>query len=297
VLTSSLPLQLRAQASEDMEISWEGPPSCPRQAQFDAQLDRLRGGGGPTRRRTAAHVRILAGDAGDFALHLTIDAPYGRSERDLTVPTCAQAQHAAALLIAAAVDMVDEESLAEIPNRQSESAAEARYMLRVGAFADVGSLPAGSVGPSVGVGFAGAFFRSWADARYLVPRRARDDDSSLVADLELFSGAVGLAGLWKVGPLALGPCVELEIGALRARADGELDAHRRATLWLGSSAGLMLSRPRRARRVADLALALLASVPWLRQPFALGDEAPFYATSGLAFRAAMWLSFDVRSKS
>jgi hypothetical protein len=283
---------LLAEASEESPIRWQGPPSCPRRAQFDSQLERLLSRRSAGLGRSVAQVRVVERGLDGFALHVTIVAPYGRSERDLTVSTCAQAQHAAALLIAAAVDL-DEESSDETLYQESES----EILLRAGALADGGSLPAVTVGPTIGVLFSGASVRGWVDARYFVPRRARDRDSSLVADLDLFVGALGIARLWKVGALALGPCVELEVGALRARATGELDARSGATLWLGSSAGVMVSHPRSARRVADLGLSLLMSVPWLRQPFALGTEMPFYVTSTFGFRAAIWLAFDMDSKS
>lgn len=296
LLTTLFTPPLQAQAREASSIRWDGPPSCPRRALFDTQLERLLSRRSSALTRSSAHVRIVEGDLEGFALHLTVDAPHGRSERDLTVPTCAQAQHAAALLIAAALDL-DEETSGESPYQESSPKGETRTLLRAGAIADVGSLPAGTAGPALGVFFSGPSLRGWVDARYLIPRRARDTDSGLVADIDLFSGAIGLARLWKVGPLAVGPCVELEVGALRARAAGEQDSRTRATLWLGSSVGLMVSHPRSVRELADLGMSALVSVPWLRQPFALGDEAPFYSTSRFAFRAAIWLAFDVRSKS
>jgi hypothetical protein len=292
----SYPSQLYAQTSNDLEIHWQGPPSCPRRAQFDAQLERLLSHANEERSRSVAQVEVVETEVEEFALRLTIEAPHGHSERVLTVVTCAQAQHAAALLIASAMDMADERAPAS-ESEASRPELAARYQLRVGVLVDSGSLPAGSVGPSLGLGIATRVVRGWAEARYFIPRRARDTDSSLVADFDLFVGALGLARLWKVGPIALGPCVELEAGALRARAHGERDAHGQATLWLSSSAGAMLSYPRSGRRLAEVGLALLASIPWLRQPFALGAEAPFYTTGPTSVRAAIWLAFDVRSKS
>jgi hypothetical protein len=291
-----LPPQLQAQAPGGTEITWQGPASCPRRVQFDAQLERLLSGRSRERTPSVAHVQVGEVGLDGFELRLTIDAPHGRSERNLTVATCAQAQHAAALLIASAIDL-DEDTPAESSYPRAAPEVQTRYLLRLGSIVDVGSLPAATVGPSLGLFLSRAMIRGWAEARYVIPRRARDNDSTLVADLDLFAAVLGVARLWKVGPLAIGPCVELELGALRARAEGELEARTRTTLWLGASAGALLSYPRTGRPVADLGLALLASVPWLRQPFSLGDDAPFYTTSVAAFRLALWLAFDVRPKN
>jgi hypothetical protein len=161
---------------------------------------------------------------------------------------------------------------------------------------DTHSLPGVTAGPSLGVDFSRRRFHGWAEARYLVARRAYDQDSSLIADIDLFMGALGLAKLWKLGPVRLGPCLEVELGALRARGAGERDASTRASVWVSSPVGVLVSYPR-AGRVADLGMSALVSVPWLRTPFALGEEQPFYTTRKASFRVALWLALDLRSKS
>jgi hypothetical protein len=167
--------------------------------------------------------------------------------------------------------------------------------LRIGAQLAVASLPGVSAGPVLGGQLALGSLLVSLDGRYLFARRTRDGDSGLRADVDLFSAAAAASWRWRLGPLALGPLVELELGVLRAVGQGESAARSARAPWFSGALGLQL-QPAVGGRISA-SLFALASVPFWRPGLQLGDEASFYTTSAVAFRLGIVVLLSVRSTS
>jgi len=127
--------------------------------------------------------------------------------------------------------------------------------------------------------------RAWAEARYLVPRSQGVPASTFEATIDLFTAALGGALLFDVGPVRIGPSLELEAGGLRGRGRGEEAPRRRVLPWLAVLIGAEAELPVAARYA--LALGVAAGVPLARPAFQLEGEPAFYETRPVTARVTL----------
>ena len=318
-----------AQLPEQVVIEWSDDASCPRplRISLESEIARLLGPRASTNPEPLAfevHIeRTSENLARPYLLSLSVRRAGQRAERQVELTSCAEAQDAAALLIATAIDpdaalrapptappaappaaVADRPEPAKPANPEPESHAPAvkpqRWSLLARALFDLSSLPHPTGGGSAGALYARERVRVWAEARYLFARRisANVPGSSLGADVDLFGAAVGGSYVWPFGQLVLGPAAELELGALRARGARGSAAGSAKTLsgvgpWgaaeLGAIAGYGVDR-----RVG-LELALYMGLPLRRPRLALRDEPAFYTTYPVTMRVAVGLRVSLGS--
>jgi hypothetical protein len=131
----------------------------------------------------------------------------------------------------------------------------------------------------------------WALARHLLARRAKaKEHEAFELEASLFAGALGTALVWALGPCALGPALEVELGYLRARGDGDMDLEgkNRSQPWGSAQLGAVAAYDPYAR--FGLQLGLYAGTPLRRQLqfFAVeGDDEPIFTTTSITMRLAL----------
>lgn len=274
-----------AQLPTQLRVRWTST-SCLRGGEFDRELTRLLGDAANAIEPSEIEVQIQAsgGDEGPaYVLRLQLDVAAGRSERTLSLASCADARHAAALLIGTAL----EQGRATRPPASDEAAAQVprAWHVQLGLLGDFGTLPELSGGPDAQVGWERAGLRLRAAAHYFFARDVADNDSQLVAAIDQLAGALGAAYLWSLGPLRLGPTVDAELGMLRARARGEEGRPTKSARWGAALLGLGAELPTSER--LTFALSVQASVPVWRPSFSLIDEMAFHETAVVGFRAGL----------
>lgn len=260
-----------------LQIRWVGPLDCPR-GDFDRELLRLLGGEPPD---AEAEVDVSTLADGRYHLSLQLMAADQPASRELSLASCPDVRHAAALLIATALQ------------NGSASRRAGGFALRLGAALDIGSLPGISAGPELGIVWRAGGLRLGIEGRYLLAREARDDDSQLRTDVDLLAGSVGTAYLFQLGPVALGPGLAIELGRLGAHARGE-QARDQGTLWASALVGGRAELP--LSEAFGLAFAAQLSVPLSRPSFSLEGEAPFYETSRVGLRLGLGLNVQLGDK-
>lgn len=282
LLVGAVP-SVAAQIPSQLHVRWSSS-SCPRDQAFDRELTRLLGddASGVERSEIEVHIDTAEGST-SVVMQLRLDVAAGRSERTLALATCADARHAAALLIGTALEQAraSAPSVSEPPEPQVPSAWHAQ----VGVLADLSTLPGLTGGPDVQLGWERAGLRLRVAGHYLVARETRDDDSALVAAIDHFAGSLGAAYVWPIGPLHIGPTVDAEVGALRARGRGEAGRPTDSARWAAALLGATAELPTHER--LTLALSVQVGVPLSRPDFSLVDEDPFYTTAPATFRACL----------
>ena len=271
----------RADASDPLQIRWVAPLDCPR-GDFERELQRLLGDTPPS---AQAEVDVSTLPDGRYHLALQLMAAEQPATRELSLASCADVRHAAALLIATALQDARADS--------QPIAAGIGLELRLGLAFDALGLPAVSGGPELGVGLRAGGLRLGLEGRYLLAREARDDDSQLRADVDLLAGSLAAAYVFALGPLAVGPGLAIELGRLGARARGE-QARDLGTLWASALVGARVELP--LTRTFGLILAAQLSVPLRRPTFSLAGEAPFYETRAVGLRALIALNVQLGDK-
>ena len=262
----------RADVSDLLKIRWVAPLDCPR-GDFDRELTKLLGDTPPP---AEAEVDVSTLPSGPRRYHLSLQlrAAGQPATRELELASCADVRHAAALLIATALQDADAGS----------QPSAAGLQLRLSALGDALSLPAISGGPEVGIAWRRGGLRLGIEGRYLLAREASDDDSQLTTDVDLLAGGLAGAYVFSLGPLAVGPGLALELGRLGARARGE-QAEDQSTLWVSALVGGRVELP--LNDTFGLMLAAQLSVPLRRPSLSLAQEPPFYETSRLGLRLAI----------
>jgi hypothetical protein len=265
-----------AQLPAPLSIDWDGPASCPKSEHFEAALaQRLRPEPGALEPlQIRVRVEALAGNR--YQLTLTTHGTRDTAHRSVDLDDCADVQRAAVLLIATAL------SPAAARPAPTPLLTPQPWSLRVAGLVDVSALPKPSGGPSLGVGYERAALRLWADARYLVGRESAQSELARV-QVDLFALALGVAYLWQVGPVGLGPQLELELGLLRGKA--VVDASGSAVApWIAGLGGAVLEAD---LGPVALVLALALGVPLLRPEFEAHDPDDVYATRPITGRAQL----------
>ncbi|MDB4985391.1 MAG: hypothetical protein JWN04_569, partial [Myxococcaceae bacterium] len=305
-----------AQLPEQVAIEWKDDASCPRplRLSLESEIARLLG---PSSQNVEpsefeAHIERLDDHAtAPYRLTLQVSSETHRAERQMELSSCAEAQDAAALLIATAIDPEAVlRASAPVPKppepssqREPPVQPHAWSLVARGLF-DLFALPHPSGGPAVGVLLQRARFRAWGEARYLFARRvssppgdsSKTSRSPLHADVDLFSAVAGGAYVWPFGAWVVGPAAELELGALRSRGLGDGDGApglHRAAPWVAADIGAVAGYG--VHRRVGLELSAFAGLPLSYPRLAVREEAAFYTTAPVTMRVAVGVRVSLGS--
>lgn len=296
-----------AQVPDEITITWDGPPSCPRPVTLEAEVGQRLGPEAHTLQATSIALSIRELATRGYALTLDVEGGAGPATRSVELADCAEVHRASALLIVTAlvpepapgdpVPPVQEraEGEAEVASHSSApSAVESRpWSLRAGVLGDLQALPGRALGPTVGFGWGPRSARFWADLRYLVSEQA--DEVAVPVAIDLFAGALGSAYVFRRGAFAFGPYAEAEFGGLRARSQGSRGLDRAAwgpwaSVWLGALWEVALHE-----RLA-LGLGAALGVP-LRRPAFYVEGARAHETPTVSARAQLGIKLLLGTKN
>jgi hypothetical protein len=285
---------VRADLPPEVSIRWSG--ACPRPFGLEAEVSQLLGGKRPQLAATAFEVEVDAEREG-YELTLEVESAGTKAERTVRLPSCREAQDAAVLLIATAIDP---DAVLRVqtpppppppptppaPVLPKQKVPAHRWSLWLRGLFDLQSLPGPTLGPTVGGLYQDAHWRAWADLRYLPARTARAGEADARARVDLFAAALGGSYAWAWGPFVFGPALEVEAGVLRARdVRGLTSSENASSPWgsvqLGGLAGWG------ATRRLGLELGLFAGVPMRRPALSAGGLPRFYETEPVTMRLAL----------
>ncbi len=161
-------------------------------------------------------------------------------------------------------------------------ARRAHWNIRASIFADLGSLPQATLGPSLALGLSIGAWRLEVEANYALAQRTVG--SSRGGEFDLFFGGVVACRLVHLAVMEIGGCGGFELGSLRGLAFGVSQPTTGSGVWLGARFGAMLRVPLGTRW--GLAAELGGAVPLLRPRFVIENVGPVFQTDPIALRGA-----------
>lgn len=253
-------------AEPPIEVRWSAPPGCPDQTALVNTIAEQRGRM-PTLQANAATLfdARLERAAQGYALDVRTRADGIPGRRILMGDDCVTLARVAAMIASVLMDQGVAQEPEKVPASQS-----AQFVLRAQAVADVGSLPAVALGPSLTAGVRLHATSLELGASYL-PTQSIDVAAAPVqpaAELQLLTGSLGVCQALLAAP-ELGPCVRGEYGQLWGRALQLANARSGSAHWLfgwlGAHIGVELARS------LWLAADLEAGLRVLRAEFVVGS--------------------------
>jgi hypothetical protein len=262
----------RAGASTEgpFTFAWTAPDGCPSADELRAAIDKLLGETAQARAHEPLAVHAVVAHAGAWTVAIETRSPTSTGHRTLDATTCQGLANATALIVALAIDP---DAVAAHGGRASEPLPAARPVSAEtslplssvaprSTFGVVGLVGAASLGvvPGLDVDLGGEL--GLVRGRWRVELRAvyglRAQDSPPVSGamgahgrFRFFAGT--LAGCWIVarGRVQVGPCADVEVGAVHGQGIGSDQDAAATTPWYGLGAGLV---------------AVIAPTPWLHFP-------------------------------
>ncbi len=296
------------------ELNWQAPTGCPNGIEVIREIDELVANSAPpTVSTTIAANASIASDHGGFTLTLTVRDAEGFHDRRLDAPTCEELGHAAALIVALAIDPAllanHPEPRGTSPNAiQTLPGAEPNPSLLPNAspppipIAAHAESPATFTAPPSIAGTEPLFWRlglsAFASYRTLPGvnlgtavfgaiqgrmLRLEFAVSSLTAEkgnpprlgatFALYRLAPRICWLVTEPTWSVGPCAGIELGRLSGHGYGVDNEKEPWGLWLASSLGALFEL--RLAPSSLLGIFADAEVPWLHEPFSLADQRLF----------------------
>jgi len=288
-----------AQELAGLQLSWSGPASCAAPPRLQGEVAELLGRDFQLSSAAEARVQVRAIEAG-YSLQLEVRTQDGIGRRELSLPSCDEAQKAAPLLIALSLnpDLVPP---GETPEPEP-APAPAPAPDEPEPAPDAVEAPPWGVGLSIGVDTAtrstaspiaqlrARWQRRWFQAAADVALVAPLTDSYGSEAVELRSGvwAVGLGACAgpNFGAFYLAGCAGLELGQYWASSQGVAVENDDSALWSAARLGGQL-----AYTIGRFALQLevLGSVPLTRPVLALDDLGVLHTTAPASLRASLGL--------
>jgi len=264
-----------AGAAAPVTLSWAAPPGCPSQEQVAAEIARLVGGADRSQdgRELTAEVTVSPGPP--WSADLTTHQAGRIGQRSIEAPSCQAAASAVALIIALSIDPEAVPTTATIPPaalppRPVANPRQLRVLGSVHAQGRAGTLPGTDLGAGLGIGLAGARWRTELTWTYGL---RRDQVATLPSGPSgRFNIAAGaLTGCVDVGHLALavGPCAVAEVGRVEATGFGTTAGFSKHVLWLAAGGGAFSSLA--LSRRLHLSLEVDALAPLYRPGFVFDD--------------------------
>jgi hypothetical protein len=244
--------QAWADPAAAFSLVWSAPDGCPSEEQVRAEIARLLGGDLRLHEDgdLQAKVTVLHGSLWSADLATQQGGRVGR--RSIEAASCQAVADGIALIIALSIDPDAVTATAEAPRREvpfvadvpANSKRQLRILASVHAQGLAGTLPGPDVGVGLGVGLAGARWRT--ELRWTYGLR-RDQVASLASGA---SGRFNLAGgslteCLDLGltKLASGPCAVAEGGRVSVSGYGTAAGFSRHAPWLALGGGGFLAVP------------------------------------------------------
>lgn len=268
-------------------FTWSAPAECPSRQQVASEIERLVGGDPRSHGGSGLQADVTVSGGPLWSAELTTERGGRIGRRSLEAPSCQAAADAVALIIALSIDP---DAAATSSGRvaaatpvapRSPAGTEGKLQLLASVHSQgrVGALPGADVGIGLGVGLAGARWRS--ELRWTYGVRGDQVASLPSGAAGRFSLAAGsLTGCVDLGRtrLGFGPCAVAEGGRVSAVGYGATAGFSKHATWLALGGGLFSS---------------LAVSRHLRTSFELDVLAPLYRPSyvfadipGVVFKAA-----------
>lgn len=272
----------RAVPAPVVSFRWAADPGCPGAAWASRSLASLLAR--PvveTADRAIVDVAVHRGRHGAFEARILLAEPSGEAERRVSGGTCESVSRAATLVVAIALAPVTVADRVRTTSADDlERRGDAAFGIDVAAVGDVGSLPAATLGGSVGVELSRGPFRALLRGSGFLPRLAlRGPRVGTGGEIGLFTAE--LSGCFD--PIAIehpalgfGACVGAEAGVMRGRGVDLAYPETTAGFWSAARAGIVV-------RAKDGALR-----PWLSVDAGVAIARPVFDIDdfGKVFRAA-----------
>jgi hypothetical protein len=267
-------------------FTWSAPAECPSRQQLEAQIERLVGGDPSSHGGSGLRADVTLSGGPLWSAELTTERAGRIGRRILEAPSCQAAADAVALIIALSIDpdaaaTRDQPVTAVIPQAPpSPVSAEGRLQIVSGVYSQgrVGTLPGADVGVGLGLGLAGARWRS--ELRWTYGLRQDQAASLPTGAAGRFSLAAGSqTGCVDVGRtrVAFGPCAVAEAGRVSAAGYGATAGFSRHAAWLAAGGGVFSSVVLFKHLRTSFEMDLLA--PLYRPAYVFAD------TPGVVFKA------------
>ena len=310
-----------AQQSRRFNLTWQAPAGCATEADVIREIDGLVANSAPAAQNiTIAANASVESDHGGFTLTLIVRDVEGSHGRRLEAPTCEELGHAAALIVALAIDPAllatqsfpsgtttftptgpsVEPNTTQLPNAPSgpiPTAARAEspapivipdvareplfWRLGLTAFAGYRTLP----GTNLGTGLFGAIqtkgLRLELAASSLTAEASSANAPGRSATFALYRIASRVCWLVTEKAWSAGPCAGVELGRLSGSGHGVTYGKDPKQLWLGSTMGGLLEL--RVASSSVLGISADLEVPWVKYQFGFVND-PILFETGIAAR-------------
>ena len=246
-----------ASAQGVVDFQWIAPEGCPSTGSVRTEIDGLLGGasGERARQKLSAHAKV------EHGVHwlVTLETRSGTvtGHRTIEAVTCQALGSATALIVALIIDPEAVAAAAKKDKTPEPSplpvaapplvvtpppvARSTFGLLGLGAAGNIGVLPGPDLDVTATLGFERGHWRAELRAAYGLTNVRSDplsEASSAYGSFKFFAGT--LAGCWLVSRAAvvdLGPCAEVEFGAVQGQGVGQVEVASQNTPWLGLGAG------------------------------------------------------------
>jgi len=302
-----------AEQNRRFDLTWVAPTGCPNPGEVAREIDELVAGSSLTPAKSTIDAQAsVSSDQGGFALVLTLRDAEGFHQRRLEAPSCDELGHAAALIVALAIDPA---LLATHPDPGAGALNTAQ--MQAGVTSSDTSLPSSSAAPvagsaqsqvpavgrptpiavvtvpliwrlglvefagfgtlpgiNLGSGLFGAFQTNWLRFEAAVSAlRAEAQASKPGATFALYRVAPKACWVVTERKWAIGPCIGAELGILPGRGYGVDDRKESNGLWLASTFGALFEL--RLTSSSLLGVTADAEVPWRHDQFMLNGSLLF----------------------
>jgi len=271
-------------SSEGVRFVWTAPAECPSQDQVESEIARLVGGDLRLRQASALRAEVTVSGGPIWSADLTTEQAGQKGYRNIAAPSCQAAADAIALIIALSIDpdavaASDQGTGASAPppvvlqaprHEERHDERPLRIVASVHGQGRLGASPAADLGVGVGIGLAGARWRT--DLRWTYGLR-HDQVASLSSGAAgRFNLATGsLTGCMDAGlvAVALGPCAVVEAGRASVTGYGATAGFSRDVPWVALGGGAFSSLPLSKHLRASMELDVL--LPLYRPDYVFAD--------------------------
>jgi hypothetical protein len=243
-----------AQESGALDFAWLAPEGCPSAGDVQTEIDSLLGDAPGTRARAPLAVRATVERGARWLVTLDTRSSAATGHRTIEAVTCQALASATALIVAL---MIDPDAVAAHAKQAAAApspppppvaplpapapAPRATFgLVGLGGSGTLGVLPGPDAGVFAALGLLHGPWRAELRAAYGLREVGSDavaDAGGAYGSFRFFAGT--LVGCWMMlgQTVDLGPCAEVEVGAVRGRGIGNIPVSSETTPWVGLGAG------------------------------------------------------------